>query len=240
METRVKLVRWLRLVTAAMAAGLTILALMILLDLVGFLPCAIPGSPLEWSAVALVVVFRKAHAFVAARTVDDPAASRVRRFLDRLDAGSRWALDGGLVLALALFTEDTFATLAQSWDAGIRPYRDIRAYNFPGHIYLHWLIGRALGWGHTVPFYALDVAAILALGAALTVWSRRRLGESLPGLVGYVTFLGFYSQSEEKRGRYCWPVPKPVAGAPPFGLKSPSDSSRSSNGRGSGLPIYGR
>ena len=30
--------------------------------------------------------------------------------------------------------EDTFATLALSWDAGIRPYRDIRAYNFPGHI----------------------------------------------------------------------------------------------------------
>jgi hypothetical protein len=58
METRVRLVRWLRLVTAAMAAGLTILALMILPDLVGFLPCAIPGSPLEWSAVALVVVFR--------------------------------------------------------------------------------------------------------------------------------------------------------------------------------------
>ena len=121
------------------------------------------------------------------------------------------ALDGGLALAVALFAtallaswaphyltwpwcrdEDTFATLAQSWDAGIRPYRDIRAYNFPGHIYLHWLIGRALGWGRTVPFYALDVAAVLALGAALTVWSRRRLGGVLPGLVGYVAFLGFY------------------------------------------------
>ena len=224
METRLKLVRWLRLVTAAIAAGLTILALMILPDLVGLLPCAIPGSPLEWSAVALVVVFRKAHAFVAARTVDDPAASRVRRFLDRLDAGSRWALDGGLVLALALFAtamlaswaphyltwpwcrdEDTFATLAQSWDAGIRPYRDIRAYNFPGHIYLHWLIGRALGWGRTVPFYALDVAAILALGVALTVWSRRRLGGSLPGLVGYVAFLGFYlSQDYEQVAERDW------------------------------------
>jgi hypothetical protein len=223
METRQKLVRWLRLVTAAIAAELAILALMILPDLVGFLPCAIPGSPLEWSAVALVVVFRKAIAFVAARRVDDPAAARVRRFLDRLDAGSRWALEGGLVLALALFStgmlaswaphyltwpwcrdEDTFATLAQSWDAGIRPYRDIRAYNFPGHIYLHWLIGRALGWGHTVPFYALDVAAILALGAALTVWSRR-LGGSLPGLVGYVTFLGFYlSQDYEQVAERDW------------------------------------
>jgi len=215
MEAGEKLLRWIRLVSAAIAAGLAILALVILPALVGFLPHVIRGYPLEWSAVALVVAFRGAHAFVAARTADDPAASRVRRFLDCLDAGSRWALDGGLVLALALFAtgmlaswaphyltwpwcrdEDTFATLAQSWDAGILPYRDIRAYNFPGHIYLHWLIGRVLGWGHTVPFYALDVAAILALGAALTVWSRRRLGGSLPGLVGYVIFLGFYLGQE--------------------------------------------
>ena len=111
--------------------------------------------------MALVVAFKGAHAFVAARPVDDPAATRARRFLDRLDAGSSRALDGGLVLAVALCAtvllaswvphyltwpwcrdEDTFATLALSWDAGIRPYRDIRAYNFPGHIYLHWLIGR--------------------------------------------------------------------------------------------------
>ncbi|MGC8639793.1 MAG: hypothetical protein ACP5XB_07970 [Isosphaeraceae bacterium] len=88
--------------------------------------------------------------------------------------------------------EDTFATLAQSWDAGIRPYRDIRAYNFPGHIYLHWLLGRTLGWGRTQAFYALDVAALLVLGAALWAWSRRRLQGTLSGLLAYVAFLSFY------------------------------------------------
>jgi hypothetical protein len=219
-----KLLRWLRLVTAAIATGFAILALMILPALVGLLPHAIRDYPLEWSAVALIIAFRGAQAFVAARTVDDPAATRARRFLDRIDAGSNWALDGGLALALALFAtalmaswaphyltwpwcrdEDTFATLAQSWDAGIRPYRDIRSYNFPGHIYLHWLIGRALGWGRTLPFYALDVAALITLGVALTVWSRRRLGGSLPGLVGYVTFLGFYlSQDFEQVAERDW------------------------------------
>ncbi len=184
---------------------------MILPALVGLLPHALRGYPWEWLAVALVVAFKGAHAFVAVRTVDDPAAVRARQLLDCLEVGSRRALDGGLAIAVAVFATallaswaphyltwpwcrdvDTFATLAQSWDAGIRPYRDIRAYNFPGHIYLHWLIGRALGWGRTVPFYALDVAAVLALGVALTVWSRRRLGGSLPGMIGYVTFLGFY------------------------------------------------
>jgi hypothetical protein len=87
---------------------------------------------------------------------------------------------------------DSYATMAQSWDAGIRPYRDIRAFNFPGHVYLHWLIGRTLGWGRTAGFYTLDVAALVALGLALRAWSRRRLGGPLPGLVGYVAFLAFY------------------------------------------------
>ncbi len=215
MEAREKLLRWVRLHAAAIAAALAILALMIAPALVAFLLYAIRGFPREWSAVALVVAFGVAHAFVANRTVDDPAAARLRHFLECLDAASRWALDRGLVLALALLAtgmlaswiphyltwpwccdEDTFATLALSWDAGICPYRDIRAYNFPGHIYLHWLIGRVFGWGRTVPFYALDVAAILALGAALIAWSRRRLGGSLPGLVGYVVFLGFYLGQE--------------------------------------------
>ena len=145
-----------------------------------------PGFPVEWSAVALAVVFMAAQALSRSRTGDDPAASRVGDSSDRLDAGSSRALDGGLALAVGLLAaamlatwaphyvtwpwcrdEDTFATLAQSWDAGIRPYRDIRAYNFPGHIYLHWFIGRSLGWGRTVAFYALDVAAVVALGVAL-------------------------------------------------------------------------
>ena len=87
---------------------------------------------------------------------------------------------------------DAFATMAQSWDAGILPYRDIQAYNFPGQVYLLWILGKILGWGHPAAFYALDVVLLLVLGAALAVWSRRRFGGSLPGLVGYLAFLATY------------------------------------------------
>ncbi len=87
---------------------------------------------------------------------------------------------------------DCYAMLALGWERGILPYRDVRAYNFPGHIYLHWLLGKVTGWGGTVPFYALDAAAVVGLGLALVFWSRRRLGGALPGLVGYVGFLMFY------------------------------------------------
>jgi hypothetical protein len=209
--TRRQLWRWVRLVAGTAAAMLALAALWVLPTAIPLLPRAIRGFPIEWLAVVLVAAFIAAHGLTRNRTTHDERAMRVRRILDRLDRGSGWLLDGGLtmtvlVLAAALLAtwaphyltwpwcrdEDTFATLAQSWDAGIRPYRDIRAYNFPGHIYLHWLIGHAFGWGRTVAFYALDAAAVVALGVALGAWSRRRLGGSLPGLVGYVAFVGFY------------------------------------------------
>ncbi len=94
-----------------------------------------------------------------------------------MDAFSDAALSGGLTIVAAgvclafLSTwlphyllwpwardPDTFATLAQSWDAGIRPYRDIRGYNFPGAIYLFWVLGKLFGWGRTWTFYAFDAA----------------------------------------------------------------------------------
>ncbi len=89
------------------------------------------------------------------------SANRLRRLLDWLDGRATGALGGGLsavlvatgVAFLATWIphyllwpwyrdSDTFATMAQSWDAGIRPYRDIRAYNFPGAIYLFWVLGK--------------------------------------------------------------------------------------------------
>ena len=87
---------------------------------------------------------------------------------------------------------DTFATIAQSWDAGIRPYRDIEAYNFPGQTYLLWLLGKSIGWGHTAPFYVLDVVLVFALGAALAIWSRRCFATLLPGTIAYLVFLTQY------------------------------------------------
>lgn len=128
-----------------------------------------------------------------------------------LDRAAGWVLDRALAPAVAavavvlLLTwaphyltwpwysdHDVFATMAQGWDRGLLPYRDTLGNNFPGTIYLFWALGKLFGWGATAPFYAADAALVAAFGAALTAWSRRRLGRALPGLIGFAAFLGFY------------------------------------------------
>ena len=133
-------------------------------------------------------------------------------------------MDGGLAMAVGLVClgfltawvphyltwpwsrdEDTFAVLALSWDRGILPYRDIRAYNFPGETYLFWGLGKVFGWGRTIPFYALDASCVVLLGGALVAWSRRKLDGALPGLVGYLAFLGSYlNLAFENTGERDW------------------------------------
>ena len=87
---------------------------------------------------------------------------------------------------------DVFATMAQGWEAGRLPYRDVVGNNFPGTIYLFWLVGKLAGWGQTAGFYALDATFVAALAPAMLVWSQRRFGRLLPGAVGYASFLGYY------------------------------------------------
>ena len=87
---------------------------------------------------------------------------------------------------------DAYAVMAQAWDDGVRPYRDFAAFNFPGQIYLFWLLGKAFGWGRTWPFYAVDAALVLGLCGGLVTWSLRGFGRTLPGLVGGFAVLAFY------------------------------------------------
>ncbi len=87
---------------------------------------------------------------------------------------------------------DALAAVAQGWDAGIRPYRDVAIFNFPGQIELFWLLGTSLGWGRTAPIYAVDGALLVVLGLVMSAWSRRGFGRSAPGLVGFVAFLHYY------------------------------------------------
>jgi hypothetical protein len=130
------------------------------------------------------------------------------RFLER---AAGWVLRGPLALGLVglcvfqlatwlphyltwpwFADHDVFATLALGWERGQLPYRDLAGNNFPGTIYLFWIIGKLFGWGQTVPFYAIDATFVLILGATLIVWSRRRFGHSLPGFVGFAAFLTYY------------------------------------------------
>lgn len=88
---------------------------------------------------------------------------------------------------------DTYALIAQGWDRGIQPYRDVLTYNFPGQIYVFWALGKVFGWGHTGVFYAADVAFLLLLGGTMLAWSRRRLGGALPGLIGFLALTAYYA-----------------------------------------------
>ena len=134
----------------------------------------------------------------------------LRLTLDRLDAVAVAGLDGGLAAAAGAIAivflagyiphyllwpwscdADTFAVLARSWDQGIRPYREIHGYNFPGAIYLHWTLGKTFGWGRTWPLYAVDSLGLVTLGVVLAAWSRRCLGGMFPGLASYAFFLTF-------------------------------------------------
>ena len=137
-----------------------------------------------------------------------PLVASEARFTERIAA---WVLNGPLTIALILLCgfqlatwiphyltwpwfadHDVFATLALGWEHGQLPYRDLAGNNFPGSIYLFWLIGKLFGWGRTVPLYALDASFVLIFGATLLVWSRRRFGRSLPGVVGFAVFLTYY------------------------------------------------
>ena len=87
---------------------------------------------------------------------------------------------------------DAWATIAQGWDAGVLPYRDVVIFNFPGQIYLASILGKTFGWGHTSPFYAVDAGLLMTLGGLLAAWSCRRFGTALPGLIGWVASLAIY------------------------------------------------
>jgi hypothetical protein len=87
---------------------------------------------------------------------------------------------------------DQFAVSAQAWSVGILPYRDQLDFDFPGPIYLHFVLGMLFGWGATVAFHAVDAALVVVLGVALAAWSRRLFGSALPGLVSFLTFLAMY------------------------------------------------
>jgi hypothetical protein len=139
--------------------------------------------------------------------------SRVRWLLARLDTLSARLLGlpavavAAAACALLLLTwvphyltwpwwsdTDQFAVSALAWHEGVRPYRDLIDFDFPGPIYVLYGLGAVVGWGRggTLPFNAVDALLVVLLGPALGFWSRRRFEHVLPGLVGYLAFLVVY------------------------------------------------
>jgi len=87
---------------------------------------------------------------------------------------------------------DAFANAARAWDLGEKPYRDTRLNNFPGTIYVFYLLGKAAGWGKPWTLYAFDSTLLAALVVVLILWSRRTFGRAWPGLIGSLAFLSYY------------------------------------------------
>jgi hypothetical protein len=211
MESRDRLVgsgsRLVPIFVLALAGTLAVILCMMAPDLLRFLPPPLRKRRLGMALVALAAAYVIGR--IATRPVrsDGQSSDRLRRLLDCLDSRAACAFTGVVVMACGAFLagwlphyvlwpwyrdSDTFATLAQSWDAGILPYRDIRGYNFPGAIYLFWVLGKVAGWGRTWPLYVVDASALILLGAMLSAWSRRCLGNLLPGVTAYLIFLTFY------------------------------------------------
>jgi hypothetical protein len=185
--------------------------LLMLPDLFRLIPSAARAFWVEALAVVVLIAYGVARWLASAGPEGGEAVDRARRGLAVVDLWVDSAFQRGLVIILGgeclmllaswvphylswpfSRDEDTFAVLAISWDHGILPYRDIRAFNFPGAIYQFWVLGKVFGWGRTVPFYAADAACVVLLGGVLVFWSRKRLGGTVPGLVGYLAFLQFY------------------------------------------------
>jgi len=203
--------RIVRVIVLGLAGGIGPIVLLLAPDLVRFIPATIRGYWVEALALFCVVAFANAQRLALTTSEGRKSSEWARVGLKWVDIVADWALRGGLALALGLLClglllawvphfltwpwsrdQETFAVLAQSWDQGILPYRDIRGYNFPGATYIAWVLGKVFGWGNALALHAFDAGCVVILGAALVTWSRRRLYGAIPGLIGYLAFLSFY------------------------------------------------
>ena len=75
-----------------------------------------------------------------------------------------------------------FATLAYAWTVGELPYRDFININFPGEVYVFWLLGETCGWSAEWSIYAFDLVCLALAFLFLMAWSRRITGRWAAGL----------------------------------------------------------
>ncbi len=149
-----------RSVALILAGTIVVILVVMAPDLQRFLPFELRRRRTGLALVVLAIAFAVGRICTKSRQADRESARLFPRVLDWLDRQAAGALEGGLTWVVVACSvgflatwvphylfwpwyrdSDTFAILAQSWDAGILPYRDIRGYNFPGAIYLFWCSG---------------------------------------------------------------------------------------------------
>jgi hypothetical protein len=88
---------------------------------------------------------------------------------------------------------EDFASLAFAWSRGLLPYRDFININFPGELYLFWVLGHVCGWSAEWSVYAFDVACLAVITVFLLAWSQKVTGRWVAGLGVMVMYLSYYT-----------------------------------------------
>lgn len=205
--------RDLKLLIVGGFVAVTACVVMVMEEVINLLPGFLINHPFELSIFGFVGLLAYARRYVK-RYPNDEFADLLRPVVSTLDPAFEWVMKGkrptiivgGLVAALLLswgpayltwpfwIDHDVCAGLAKSWNDGIFPWRDRATCQFPGEIYLFWVLGRVFGWGRPTLFFAVDLGMLLILGGATLVWSQRRLGGVLPGLIAYLSIVGAYTE----------------------------------------------
>jgi hypothetical protein len=199
--------RIIRLTMIAIFATAAIAGAFILPTLLWIIPAPIRAEPITSLACVFLLI-----TLLAARR--HSASPRRLAALSRADLSvgrvlDRWLSVGlAIVLAAIVLTWlphyltwpiwidlNTFADLAQQWDRGLVPYRDVQAYNFPGATYFFWILGKTAGWGHPALVRGIDASLAILLAAILIQWSRRHCGRVAPGLIGALTLFWHIASS---------------------------------------------
>ncbi len=92
-----------------------------------------------------------------------------------------------------------FSVSAHSWDQGVKPYRDLIDFNFPGPIYIMWMIGKLFGWDHPMAANFLDIMVCIVLFCLTIRWSKRVFDSSTAGLIGCILMARYYMSLDASR-----------------------------------------
>ncbi len=92
-----------------------------------------------------------------------------------------------------------FSVSAHAWDQGIKPYRDLIDFNFPGPIYIMWMIGKLFGWNHPMAANFLDIMVCIVLFCLTIRWSKRVFDSSTAGLIGCILMARYYMSLDASR-----------------------------------------
>ena len=196
---------------AAAIAGTACLAMVLIevLTLWGYWPPKRIDVALIVGGVAILELARRASGWP---WVEPAVRERLGRWTGRVDGLAEYALAGRrptiavaglIVIVLAVWAphyltwplwtdHDVLGTLAIGWDRGKLPWRDQFSFQFPGEIELFWVLGKTVGWGSSVLFYAADLALLGVLLTTVAVSCRESLGRWLPGLTACLSILGYY------------------------------------------------